>query len=315
MGDPSYPRRPAESLRSLKSAASTTTTNAGLHSTDVGRFAPHPLTQACAAVLVIELLRLPWPASSRWTIASRPSSSDLDLEERQLRRWITFWRRTGLFSTAAARPSRDSLGPSPKDSRLRLITAGWCLPGDSLVFPSIPPILRPPADGAYLDVPRSLLPIKSCKGGQLPVPLVDSDLAPTSVGSRRLNVLPFASPVAAPVRPAYRFYSIDDLQGLPDPLWLVADFVPERSIAMLFGPPGVGKSFVALDLALSVATGRPWHGRATRRGPVVYVFAEGQAGAKKRINGWLKTHELKPLGLSPSLLRGFLRVPHSARAQ
>jgi hypothetical protein len=48
---------------------------------------------------------------------------------------------------------------------------------------------------------------------------------------------------------------------------------------------------VALDLALSVATGRPWHGRATRRGPVVYVFAEGQAGAKKRINAWLKTHE------------------------
>ena len=41
--------------------------------------------------------------------------------------------------------------------------------------------------------------------------------------------------------------------------------------AILYGPPGAGKSFVALDFALSVASGRAWHGHEVRQGPVLYV--------------------------------------------
>jgi AAA domain/MarR family len=108
-------------------------------------------------------------------------------------------------------------------------------------------------------------------------------------GPRLVPVAP-ASPCATEKRPRFRFHSVADLQALPDPEWLVAGFLPERSIGMLFGPPGVGKSFVALDLALFIAASQRWHGHVTKSGAVLYVFAEGQAGAKKRLNAWLQVH-------------------------
>jgi hypothetical protein len=46
-------------------------------------------------------------------------------------------------------------------------------------------------------------------------------------------------------------------------------------ISVLYGDPGTGKSFVALSMAVAVATGRPWIGRDTREGPVVYIAGEG----------------------------------------
>src|SRR2546422_8198989 len=39
----------------------------------------------------------------------------------------------------------------------------------------------------------------------------------------------------------------------------------------LFRSSGGGKTFVSLDWALCIATGKPWRGRAVKRGPVVYV--------------------------------------------
>jgi DNA replication protein DnaC len=38
-------------------------------------------------------------------------------------------------------------------------------------------------------------------------------------------------------------------------VWLVHDYLEQSALAVLFGPPGKGKSFLALDLACCVATG------------------------------------------------------------
>jgi len=66
-----------------------------------------------------------------------------------------------------------------------------------------------------------------------------------------------------------------------------------RTLVTLYGPPGIGKSFVAQDLAYCVASGLPWlDASVTRSGPVVYVAAEGDAGLTLRVRAWKTFHDL-----------------------
>ncbi len=53
--------------------------------------------------------------------------------------------------------------------------------------------------------------------------------------------------------------------------------------AVLYGPPAVGKTFVALDLGYHVAHGKDWHGHRVRQAPVLYVGLEGIRGLRHRI--------------------------------
>jgi RecA-family ATPase len=68
---------------------------------------------------------------------------------------------------------------------------------------------------------------------------------------------------------------------------LVAGLLSTNSLASLYGPPGALKSFVALDLALCVATGCTFHGRDVLSGPVLYVVAEGAGGIGPRVDAWV----------------------------
>lgn len=88
---------------------------------------------------------------------------------------------------------------------------------------------------------------------------------------------------------AFPLLTYADLLDLPDPAWLIDGLVPE-GLAVLYGAPGTFKSFAALDWALSVATGQPWHGRDVRGGYVVYIAAEGHGGLCKRVEAWRETH-------------------------
>lgn len=83
-----------------------------------------------------------------------------------------------------------------------------------------------------------------------------------------------------------RFLSDAELDELPDPEWLVEGMLPANGLLEMFGAPGHGKTFVALDIALHVASGREWAGRKVKQGTVVYVAAEGSAGLKKRRRAW-----------------------------
>lgn len=56
-------------------------------------------------------------------------------------------------------------------------------------------------------------------------------------------------------------------------------------LGLLWGEAGVGKSFVAISLAASVATGRTWLGHRVTEGPVVYIAGEGGApGVARRLD-------------------------------
>ena len=56
--------------------------------------------------------------------------------------------------------------------------------------------------------------------------------------------------------------------------WLLTDLIPASGLAILAGPPASGKTFLAHDLALGVATGGQTWGRAPLAGNVLYVDAE-----------------------------------------
>lgn len=80
----------------------------------------------------------------------------------------------------------------------------------------------------------------------------------------------------------------DELAALPAPEPLIDGTLDLRSVALLAGPWSSGKTFLALDWALSVATERAWQGRHVPYldGSVLYVAAEGVYGIKQRVAAW-----------------------------
>ena len=64
---------------------------------------------------------------------------------------------------------------------------------------------------------------------------------------------------------------------------LIADTLDEGALSVIYGESNSGKTFVTLDMAMAVATGEPWNGKATKRGLVVYVAAEGGKRIMRRL--------------------------------
>lgn len=75
-------------------------------------------------------------------------------------------------------------------------------------------------------------------------------------------------------------------EALTPTRWLVRGFLERAAVGALYGPSGSLKSFIALEMALSVATGRPFRGHSVERGSVLYLAAEGQRGLSRRIMAW-----------------------------
>lgn len=69
--------------------------------------------------------------------------------------------------------------------------------------------------------------------------------------------------------------------------WLIKEILPESAgLTVIYGDPGTYKSFMTLDMVLSMACGMEWHGKATKEQRVLYVAGEGQEGLLKRIEAW-----------------------------
>jgi len=103
-------------------------------------------------------------------------------------------------------------------------------------------------------------------------------------------------------KPRYTILSLSEIFALPEPTFLVADFIPDESVTMVFGAPKVGKTFAVIDLACHVALGRSFHGHTTKKGRVLYVASEGGArvfGA--RVKAWQTEHGVATADLVESL--------------
>lgn len=97
-----------------------------------------------------------------------------------------------------------------------------------------------------------------------------------------------AGPDAAPaphVEPL-RFITASQIKDLPPVAWRVKNVFPAQGVAAIYGPPASGKSFLALDMAAAIASGRDWFGHKTAAAPVFYVYLEGSGALKNRIAAW-----------------------------
>ncbi len=64
--------------------------------------------------------------------------------------------------------------------------------------------------------------------------------------------------------------------------WLVKDYLEANSLCQIFGAPGSGKSFFALDMAYCLAAGIPFFGKPVKKCNVLFIAGEGFSGLKKR---------------------------------
>ena len=109
-------------------------------------------------------------------------------------------------------------------------------------------------------------------------------------GATAVRLLPGKNSEPPPVRRVRRRFSFAELLDLPEPGWLIRGLVPQSSLTVLYGAPGSGKTFVALDWALSVATGQRWLGHEVTPGAVAFIAAEGVGGLPKRVRAWREEH-------------------------
>lgn len=78
---------------------------------------------------------------------------------------------------------------------------------------------------------------------------------------------------------------------MPTPSWLVDRVVPtgaQGSFNVIYGPSGGGKTFLAIDMAMSVGAGISWQGLPVDKGLAVYVSGEGTGGLGQRALSWLQ---------------------------
>lgn len=82
-----------------------------------------------------------------------------------------------------------------------------------------------------------------------------------------------------PVR-RWEIIHASELDNLPPVRWLIKNEIPERSMVVIYGASGAGKSFVAIDYAMRIAQTKH----------VIYVAGEGLSGYNGRIKAWCAYH-------------------------
>ncbi|MGQ7815786.1 AAA family ATPase [Metapseudomonas furukawaii] len=100
---------------------------------------------------------------------------------------------------------------------------------------------------------------------------------------------PLMTDIQTPTEPAlespFPFVAACDMPVKPV-VWLVHGYIEEDALAVLYGPPGKGKSFFALDVSCCIATGTLFHGHGVKPGAVFYIAGEGHNGLARRLRAW-----------------------------
>jgi len=112
----------------------------------------------------------------------------------------------------------------------------------------------------------------------------------------------------------YKPFKIESWQSVKDePVnWLIQDVIPEKSFVALYGPPASFKSFIAMDIAECIASGRPWLGKEINgTGPVLYIAGEGHGGIGARIAA-IKQHHKTPDSSQLFVVRSMINLRSSA---
>ncbi len=102
---------------------------------------------------------------------------------------------------------------------------------------------------------------------------------------------PRAAEGPPPPRTRFTLVSGEAILNQPRPIFLVEGILVESTLSAMIGKEATYKSFIALDMALSIATGKPFQGHTVQRGDVVYIAGEGSGGIRNRIDAWMRQHD------------------------
>lgn len=91
------------------------------------------------------------------------------------------------------------------------------------------------------------------------------------------------------------FEWFDQIDAQLEANWLVDDLIPSNGLCLVYGHPGCGKSFFALDMAMHIAGGNAWRDRDVTQGLVIYIGAEGQRGLRQRVAAFRKHNDVETL--------------------
>jgi hypothetical protein len=81
-------------------------------------------------------------------------------------------------------------------------------------------------------------------------------------------------------KPMFTLYA--DLQASASKSWLVHGMLGADEVSAWYGPPGCGKGVIIGDMALHIAAGLDWHGKAVTSGAVLYVALERKKVVERR---------------------------------
>jgi AAA domain len=159
--------------------------------------------------------------------------------------------------------------------------------------------------GDHLDrdgIPLPAGPLEEAAGGEV------VDLHPTAGRARRP-----AFPAAELAISSYREVAARVAEA-GEPCWLIQGLWPADAYGVLAAQEKAGKTWAALDLAVSVATGRPWldHFACPTPGPVLVFLGEGGERATVRRIEAIAASKDVPLDQLADRLRLCFRVPRLA---
>jgi hypothetical protein len=86
--------------------------------------------------------------------------------------------------------------------------------------------------------------------------------------------------------PRFRLKRFDEIRVSTARNYHIKGLLPRSGLAVIWGPPKCGKSFLAFDMAMHVAICRDYRGRRVQRGAVVYCALEGGGGFPARVEAW-----------------------------
>jgi len=85
------------------------------------------------------------------------------------------------------------------------------------------------------------------------------------------------------------FSDITELtKNISAPDYLIEELIELDTNGAIIGASSVGKSFVAISMAASVATGTMFAGKDVQQGAVLYLAGEGVKGISRRFSGWMQ---------------------------
>jgi phage/plasmid primase-like uncharacterized protein/RecA/RadA recombinase len=106
--------------------------------------------------------------------------------------------------------------------------------------------------------------------------------------------------------------------------WQIKGWLQSQALIMVHGPSGGGKTFMVLDMVMSVASKgavSEWFGNKVRHGAVVYLAGEGHHGLRGRVAAWKQHHGVSGLdmwlsrhGLELNTSEGYQKTSEAIRA-